>query len=143
MTLAEQLRTALAAYRDADDRDDSARREQARGELVRINRGPCGAQGDESMTIDELLSNMRRSCRDWKYTIDGVEVMGTDYSGPFVPAGTFYVVSLDGLGFENWIGQTSDGKRGQAWAETVGTAPPAECLRRAILIAKLLNGASQ
>ena len=96
------------------------------------------------MTIEELLSNMRhRDSRDWKYTVDGVGVMGPDYSGPFVPSGTFYVVVLDGMGFENWVGHTVDGKQGQVWLSTIGSAPPAECLRRAILTAKLLNGASR
>lgn len=48
MTLAEQLRSALAAYRDADERDDAERREQARGELQRINRAAHAARKETS-----------------------------------------------------------------------------------------------
>ncbi len=101
------------------------------------------------MLADEFIARVHRG--DAGTTeIDGVTVVGPRrhlvgrvyYDPPYhLEPGTFYVRNFDRNAYAWRVMEVVAPGRSTAWADTIGNIEPAECLRRAVRIAKGLNHA--
>lgn len=100
--------------------------------IARVNRGDAGITEIDGVTV----VGPRRPRAD-KPVIGRVYYDHPDHLAP----GTFYVSNFDRNVFAWRVMEVVAPGRSTPWVDTIGNVEPAECLRRAVRIAKGLNHA--